>query len=292
MRRAFAVFAQAGDLTPTCTICGEPCRFKLPSLVCPNGHTFDVNHRGYVDMRRHPAPARHYTTGFFEARLLANSVGIYRRLIDELRATARSLRGSRWRGGPLVDVGCGDGTISRAVGARCGIDISLPAIEAAARSTAAGARHLPIDRTPLWICADGAHLPLRDGCAGMVLNVFAPADYHEFSRICVDGLLIKVLPGPFHMRELRSALNLPPASGDPQARELAEERTRVLSSTRVTQTTSLATIAEREAIARMSPVSFGRLGQDPELWNTSLHRRIEEMDTITTDCLVLVCELK
>ena len=49
-----------------------------------------------------------------------------------------------------------------------------------------------------------ANLPVRDGAAGCVLNVFTPANYAEFTRVLAPGgRLIKVVPGPDHLVELR-----------------------------------------------------------------------------------------
>ncbi len=45
------------------------------------------------------------------------------------------------------------------------------------------------------------------GVIGIILNVLAPLNAAEFRRIlCKDGVLLKVIPGKEHFRELRAAL--------------------------------------------------------------------------------------
>ena len=55
-----------------------------------------------------------------------------------------------------------------------------------------------------WFVADLKRLPVRSAAADVVLNVFSPADYAEFRRVLApDGELLKVVPGPDYLREVR-----------------------------------------------------------------------------------------
>ena len=103
----------------------------------------------------------------------------------------------------LVDAGCGEGYYARAVQARfpaarvIGLDLNRDAVALAARSAEHGG----------WFVADLKHLPVRSGAADVVLNVFSPADYAEFRRVLApDGELIKIVPGPDYLREVREAV--------------------------------------------------------------------------------------
>jgi 23S rRNA (guanine745-N1)-methyltransferase len=49
-------------------------------------------------------------------------------------------------------------------------------------------------------------LPLKDGAADTILNVFAPRNAAEFHRVLRPrGLLLVVVPQPAHLRELRES---------------------------------------------------------------------------------------
>jgi 23S rRNA (guanine745-N1)-methyltransferase len=62
-------------------------------------------------------------------------------------------------------------------------------------------------------------LPLHDGCAGLVLNVFAPRNAEEYARVLrPDGSLIVVTPAPDHLAEVISPLGLIRVDADKAAR--------------------------------------------------------------------------
>ena len=106
----------------------------------------------------------------------------------------------------VVDAGCGEGLLwpcrgAPAEGDRGGrpvlaFDIASDAVKVAARSDA------PVK----WMVADITNIPVKDGAADVVLDVFTPANYGEFARILAeDGVVIKVVPGANHMAQLRAA---------------------------------------------------------------------------------------
>lgn len=186
------------DILPLlrCPLCGGALSREGGSLVCPQGHCYDVARNGTV----HFAPGRRervYTRAFFEQRALAFASGLYAPVLEAIgRALSRFAPGER---PVLVDAGCGEGYYLRGVCpgramTRVGFDLSKDAIRMAARGGG--------DAT--FFVADLARIPLADGCADAVLDVFAPANYREFGRILKPGgVVVKLSPRAGYLRELR-----------------------------------------------------------------------------------------
>ncbi|MCI1984139.1 MAG: methyltransferase domain-containing protein [Bifidobacteriaceae bacterium] len=277
MRHAIEKFKDLGPLF-RCPVCGEDLTFHDAALQCSQRHTFNINRKGYVDLRRHVMTSTHYTEEFFEARRRAMDLGLYSDLISRLRETSADIdfeAAGQKVSKPSIDIGCGDGFITRALGIGIGLDISLDGIKVAARGGG----------DTLWVCGDGAHLPLTDASAAWILNVFAPSEYEDFSRICPGGTLIKVVPGATHMHQLRSLVGLPAATQD-SATVLFNDRMTDVRTYDVVQTTYLATEDDRRAVSQMSPVGFGTSNHDaPQLdyW--------KDLENITTHSRVLVGRL-
>lgn len=121
----------------------------------------------------------------------------------------------------VIDIGCGTGYYLRGVldalaaarrpaGLRdadatlrsLAVDLSAAAVARTVRSGAA----VPGASTVGLVADVWSPLPIRDGAAGVVLNVFAPRNPGEFHRILrPGGLLAVVLPHPSHLQELRAA---------------------------------------------------------------------------------------
>jgi 23S rRNA (guanine745-N1)-methyltransferase len=108
--------------------------------------------------------------------------------------------------GLVVDVGAGPGhhlaTVLDLIPDRLGLalDSSAAAARRAARAHA---------RMAAAVCDAWRALPVRDGRAGLLLNVFAPRNGAEFRRVLhPDGRLLVLTPEPSHLTELVAALGL------------------------------------------------------------------------------------
>ena len=56
----------------------------------------------------------------------------------------------------------------------------------------------------IWLIADLAHSPFKNNQFDIIVNILSPANYSEFRRILKkEGLLIKVLPNPGYLMEIR-----------------------------------------------------------------------------------------
>ncbi|MFI9273858.1 putative RNA methyltransferase [Kitasatospora sp. NPDC052896] len=192
----------------TCPHCGLGLALDAAGrgLRCPAGHSFDVAKQGYVSLLGGGAhTGTGDTTEMVAARADFLAAGHYRPIADALaRAAAEAAPAP---GGLVADLGAGtgyylarvlDGLGGEQVGAA--LDISKFALRRAARAH---------PRIGAVVCDAWRPLPLDDGSAELVLNVFAPRDGGEIRRVLrPGGRLLLVSPSPRHLGELVGALGL------------------------------------------------------------------------------------
>lgn len=200
---------QRGISSLRCPICRGTLS-ATPSgkaLSCESGHSFDRARQGYVSLlvgssRTDTAD----TAPMIEARERFLASGHYQPLVDAL-VDAALAEGPGVAGGPnlVVEVGAGTGyylgEILKAIPSACGIalDISKPGLRRAAS----------LDRVTAVAADVWSTLPLSDGCASLVLDVFAPRNPAEFARILEPGgVLVVATPAAEHLGELRGTFPL------------------------------------------------------------------------------------
>jgi 23S rRNA (guanine745-N1)-methyltransferase len=167
-------------------------------LLCPRGHSFDVARSGYINLlqpqdRRSKQPGD--TAAAVEARQRLHDRGVTGPL---LHAIAEIMSASP--NDIVLDAGCGDGfylgALARQTGFRAyGVDISVPAIDAAAR------RYHGCE----WIVANADRfVPYADHSFSIVMSITARMNSSEFRRVLrEDGRLVVALPAPDDLVELR-----------------------------------------------------------------------------------------
>jgi 23S rRNA (guanine745-N1)-methyltransferase len=169
-------------------------------LVCGRGHSFDVARSGYINLLQ-PQDKRSKQPGDTVAAVRA------RRRLHDLGVTGPLLDAIADMLGPaasdvVLDAGCGDGfylgNLARRSGCSAhGVDISVAAIEAAAR------------RYPecQWMVANAdLFLPFADGSFSIVMSVTARMNSAEFRRVLGgEGRLLIALPAPDDLLELRGS---------------------------------------------------------------------------------------
>ena len=169
-------------------------------LLCPRGHSFDVARSGYINLLQ-PQERRSKQPGDTAAAVAAR-----RRLHDRgvteplLHAIAEIIDASP--GDIVLDAGCGDGfylgALARQTGFdACGVDISVPAVDAAAR------RYPGCE----WIVANADRfVPYADRSFSIVLSITARMNAGEFRRVLRDdGRLLVAIAAPEDLIELRGA---------------------------------------------------------------------------------------
>jgi 23S rRNA (guanine745-N1)-methyltransferase len=186
-----------------CTV--RNCRLPLTRservVSCANNHSFDVARSGYVNLlqpqdKKSKSPGD--TAEAVAARRRFFAGGHVQELVDAI-VRALPLR----EGEGLLDAGCGEGhhldAFRRAYGVDAwGVDISVPAIELAAKTY----------RECGWVVANADRfLPFPDGSFAAVTSITARMNAEEFRRVLAPGgMLLVVLPGADDLIELRAAV--------------------------------------------------------------------------------------
>ncbi len=167
-------------------------------LVCPRGHSFDIARSGYINLlqpqeRRSKHPGD--TAAAIAGRRRLHDSGVTQPLLaavaEMMAASPRDI---------VLDAGCGEGFYLGALAQETGfnahgIDISIPAIDAAAR------RYPNCE----WIVGNADRfVPYAGRTFSIVMSITARINTHEFHRVLRDdGRLLVALPAHDDLVELR-----------------------------------------------------------------------------------------
>ena len=188
----------------TCPICKSPFEQKGRSLVCPKNHCFDLSKKGYVNLLR-PSKSGSVRHGDDKLMVAARSAFLGAGFYNVLRNTlTEKIIFHAKENAVLLDAGCGEGFytshIRHALGENAsvyGIDVSRDAVHAA--SVRDKNLHLAV--------ASIFDLPVPSESIDILVNLFAPYDAREFSRVLKkDGVLFRVFPKEKHLWELKCAV--------------------------------------------------------------------------------------
>ena len=163
--------------------------------MCPRGHSFDVAKSGYINLLQ-PQDRRAATPGDSAEAVAARrrflDRGYAAPLLDEIRPLVT---------GDVLDAGCGEGYYLAGSRARraCGVDISVAAIELAAK------RHAECE----WIVANADRfIPYADASFDTVMSITGRMNPAEFHRVVKPGgRLVVAVAAPDDLIELRGKAN-------------------------------------------------------------------------------------
>jgi 23S rRNA (guanine745-N1)-methyltransferase len=194
-----------------CPLCRLELTAATGTLVCRNGHSFDLAREGYVNLlrsgRRRPAAGGDsvaqlwHRTAFLDAGHLD---AVATAIVEHVRwANAQRALGP-WR---ILDAGSGTGHhLARVAVTRAGpvIGLGLDISRGAARQAARRWPALAFAVTNLWV-----EWPVHDAVIDLVVSIFAPKNFPEAARVLrPGGWLALAYPGPDHLIELRSRFGL------------------------------------------------------------------------------------
>lgn len=270
-----------------CPLCHSEIKVdEGKSLLCTNGHRFDLAKQGYVNMLTTPSKTK-YDKRMFDGRKVMNEADFFEPMLNRLSEIV-----SQWQAVAhkpkvtLLDAGCGEGShlsslqekVGRQVQADVlgvGIDISKEGVMMAARN----------DDANLWCVADLAKCPFADGAFHVILNILSPSNYSEFDRLLTDdGLLIKVIPDREYLTELRSVFYQEDDRreySNEQTVELFDRSFELLEQERIRYSVRLNPV-QLEHLVHMTPLSWG--AADEQVRKVLEHN----LQEITCDFTILV----
>lgn len=185
----------------------------------------------------------------------------------------------------ILDAGCGEGFYLKrlkeylvgSTGGRIlldyyGVDISKFAISKAAQR----------DKTVSWAVANIVDLPFASGSLDIVMNVFALADFAEFSRILREtGKLVIVTPGPRHLNGLREIIY--PVSREHTQSEMSEKAKGLFNISKTKRVNYPLELKSAEEIMDL-------LAMTPYFWNIDLNTRtkVEALNRLALEVDVVI----
>ncbi|WP_431897046.1 putative RNA methyltransferase [Nonomuraea sp. bgisy101] len=190
-----------------CPVCRDGLRLEAGGVRCGQGHVFDVARQGYVSLLTgSQAPGTADSPAMVAARADFLAAGHYAPLAGALAETAGAVIPASAESPVVADAGAGTGyyvsAVLDAVPGATGMafDISKHAVKRAAKAH---------DRVGAFVADVWKPLPVKDGVADVVMNVFAPRNGAEFARIMrPGGNLIVVTPAGDHLSPLVRELGL------------------------------------------------------------------------------------
>lgn len=174
-----------------CPKCHREMIQREKSLICGEGHRFDLSKKGTVYFLDHQIKTD-YDNEMFAPRGRMIRSGMYQPVIEKIAELMQT--------GNLLDVGCGEGSFLQQITqgkenpVSIGFDIAKEGIYLASNQ--------PMEA--FWCVADLTNLPFADDSFDTILNIFSPSHYREFKRVMKpDGCVVKIVPQAGYLKELR-----------------------------------------------------------------------------------------
>lgn len=189
-----------------CPICRNRFTLVGNSLKCDKGHSFDIASSGYINLLK-PGKMNNSKAGDSKEMIRARSNFFLSKSYLPIREKICEIVG-RFKNDVIIDAGCGEGYYTEGL-AEClpsssviGFDMSKFGCEHGAKSARRGCKS-----NVLYSVSSIFEMPVDNGCADIVVNMFAPVASEEFLRVlATQGLLIVVSSGIEHLNGLKSVL--------------------------------------------------------------------------------------
>ena len=189
-----------------CPVCGAKIKSENEKMLSCDGerrHTYDISASGYINLASPKQSGGGDTKSAVRARSEFLDSGYYQPIANK---TVELLKRYVGDNATVIAAGCGEGyytsQISKNAEFTIGFDISKFAVEAAAkRAKREGINNL------LFGVASVYTMPLFDGSADSVVNIFAPCVEEEYCRVLKqNGILLVAQAGKDHLMGLKRVL--------------------------------------------------------------------------------------
>lgn len=177
-----------------CPICKKKLEKNEKTYKCINNHSFDISKQGYINLMLNSKNSGDNKEMINSRHDFLNK-GYFEPLSKEICQVINSLSVNN-----ILDVGCGEGYYDRAILNQklyniVGIDISKEACLKAAK----------LSKDIFYIVSSSNNLPFDNNEFDLILNIFAPHDEEEFTRV-TNNYILKVIPNKEHLLELKQML--------------------------------------------------------------------------------------
>ena len=255
-----------------CPVCGGALVQTERSLRCGKGHCFDLAKEGYVNLLTGSRPGDATGDSKEAARFRRDFLnkGYYAPLRDALTARFAG------RTGRLLDLCCGEGYYTAALGA-------LPGLRVYGFDLAREMVRLAAKRDPnlTFFVANLTRIPVRDEAFDWATLLFAPFQEKELLRILKPGgKLVLTVPGRRHLYGLKQAVYDKPYENDEALPRT--EALRLLGTEKIRAQITLNARADIQAVFRMTPYYYRSSPAD--------RAKLEDLESLDTEIEFVIAE--
>lgn len=177
-----------------CPVCQKKLQKFDNSYKCDNKHSFDISKQGYINLLLNSKNSGD-NKEMINSRHDFLKKGYFNTLLTHINDVIKNLSINN-----ILDVGCGEGYYDRGIKNEnnvniVGLDISKEACLKASK----------LSKDILYVVSSSNKLPFENNEFDLLLNIFAPHNEEEFSRVC-NKYILKVIPNKEHLLELKKLL--------------------------------------------------------------------------------------
>ena len=177
-----------------CPVCQKKLKKIDNCYKCENKHSYDISKQGYINLLLNSKNSGD-NKEMINSRYEFLKKGYFNNLLLNIIEVLKSISIQN-----ILDIGCGEGYYDRGIKKAIeadiiGLDISKEACLKAAK----------LSKDILYVVSSSNKLPFEDNEFDLLLNIFAPHNEEEFSRVC-NKYILKVIPNKEHLIELKKLL--------------------------------------------------------------------------------------
>lgn len=177
-----------------CPVCQKKLQKIDNSYKCENKHCYDISKQGYINLLLNSKNSGD-NKEMINSRHDFLKKGYFDNLLKNINDVIKSLHINN-----ILDVGCGEGYYDR--GIKSVNDINIVGLDISKEACLKASK---LSKDILYVVSSSNKLPFEDNEFDLLLNIFAPHNEEEFSRVC-NKYILKVIPNKEHLLELKKLL--------------------------------------------------------------------------------------